>query len=66
MTEWLVKLYIKDGYIKITKPTWYSKSNIYEYIKKNRDDILKMYNENLEKTYQDLLSGTINSSLFAK
>lgn len=50
-----VKLYIKDGYIKITKPTWYSKSNIYEYIKKNRDDILKMYNENLEKLQRNSL-----------
>ena len=44
-----VKLFIKDGYIKITKPVWYSKSKVYEYIQKNQDDILKLYNKSVVK-----------------
>lgn len=44
-----VKLYIKKGYIKVTKPTWYRKKDVIEYIQKNSQSISKMYCEKMEK-----------------
>lgn len=41
-----IKIYVKEGYIKITKPIWYGKKEIIKYIEKNKQYINDIYQKN--------------------
>ncbi len=44
-----IKIYVKEGYIKITKPVWYSQKDIMKYIEENKKYINEVYQKNKEK-----------------
>lgn len=52
-----IKIYVKDGFAKVTKPVWYSKKNTLVYIEKNKQAINELYRNNiLRRTNNSLLS----------
>lgn len=50
-----VKIYVKNGYLKITKPKWYSGKNVIQYVEKNKQQINELCKVSKEKQAESRL-----------